>query len=639
MSSSQAVQVLVGRYQLLEQIGQGGMGLIWLALDQRLQRKVAIKLMHQPQRQGTWRARFETEGRAIARLQHPNVVQIFDYGVTEEGAPFIVMEFLEGESLSARLKRVKAIPIYNFISIFTQIAKGLHAAHQAGVIHRDLKPANIFLTSRGDETVAKILDFGVAAVRASYDDASSELTEAKQLLGTPHYMSPEQALAKTVDHRTDLWALGVVAYRALTGRLPFSADVVTAVLLLICSSSHAHPSLVTDRVDSSVDGFFSQALAKSPNDRFSDAHEMAVEFAKLMPDGANRGPITILVIDDEPDVERLFTQQFRRKIRAGAYVFEFAHNGANALDKLSENPDIDIAFTDINMPVMDGFGFLERASEISPTLKTVVVSGYGDMNNIRRAMNSGAFDFLTKPIDFKDLQATLVKSAREVRELRRGLRTMEENHALRSLVAPGIMRRLLPFIETDRAAQQTLEATVLVLRLVDRADPATLEESPIARTNHYLDRAADQIVRAEGTVLRFISRFMIAQFRGEQHLSRAIGASRNILHQLAKSAGPEPDATPAMVGAIAISSGPVTSGRVGSASTNHLEFGLLGDPVDSAVRNAMRTAPGIIAVPSELSASVPEPCMPVGQNATVGRTDEPLHAIIWVDDATPEPST
>lgn len=596
------------------------MGVIWLALDQRLQRKVAIKLMNQPHAEGQWRARFEAEARAVARLQHPNVVQIFDYGISDEGAPYIVMEFLAGESLSERLHRVDAIPIDAFIPIFTQIAKGLQAAHQAGVIHRDLKPANIFLTPRRHGTVAKILDFGVASVRASLDSANQQLTEAKQLVGTPHYMSPEQALAESVDYRADLWALGVVAYRALTGRLPFNADVLTAVLLLICSSNHRHPSLLVDGLAPGVDQFFTRALAKDPAKRFADAHEMAGAFAALLPDSNPKKPVSILVVDDEPDVKQLFSQQFRRKIRNKEYSFVFAADGSDALSKLEEYPNIDIAFTDINMPVMDGFGFLEGARMLSPTIKTVVVSGYGDMRNIRRAMNAGAFDFLTKPIDFKDLKATLLKSVREVREFQAALRTMEENNALRSLIDPLIMKRLMPFLSSDEDASNAAEVTVMALRLVAPESAAASDEpaagdadndgpggdapptaSEIRLVNRYLDAAAAIVARAEGSVMRFVSRIMVAEFRGDQHLKRAIHTGLQIHERFAKMVGSKP-----MRAVIAIESGTVESGRIGSQSTSHLEYGLLGEAVDTALRNTWQVAPDRLVVSSDLATRIPD---------------------------------
>lgn len=584
------------------------MGVIWLALDERLQRKVAIKLMHQPHQEGQWRARFEAEARAIARLQHQNVVQIFDYGVNEEGAPYIVMEFLEGESLSERLQRVNSIPLDVFIPIFTQVAQGLHAAHQAGVIHRDLKPANIFLTPREHGTVAKILDFGVASVRATFDNAASELTDAKQLVGTPHYMSPEQALAEPIDFRADLWALGVVAYRSLTGRLPFNAEVLTAVLLLICSSNPAHPSLVVDGLSSSVDRFFARALAKPSAERFSDAREMAAEFAALAPEAAKKKPVSILVIDDEVDVERLFTQQFRRKIRSREYSFIFASDGSDALDKLRQHPEIDIAFTDINMPIMDGFGFLAGASAISPTLKTVVVSGYGDMRNIRKAMNAGAFDFLTKPIDFKDLKATLVKSVREVREFRAALQTIEENNALRSLVDPMVMKRLLPFMRAENSEPALAEVSVMAMRLAPWAADDNPDHSAaggnraaaqIDQVNRYLDAAATIVARSPGVVLRFVSRVMVAEFRGDEHFARAVQTGLHILDRLR-----EMDTSRSA--SIAIEPGAVASGRIGSQSTNHLEYGLLGDSVDIALRNAYLAAPGTLVISQALASQVPE---------------------------------
>ena len=211
---------MLGRYRLLRLLARGGMSTVWVAEDHKLSRSVAVKLLSaslvaDPE----LRRRFEREAIAVARLQSPHIVQIFDYSIQED-CPAIVMELLHGEDLRRRLKRQRKIPLPKVVEIIRQVARGLGEAHAAGVIHRDLKPSNIFFSRGRQHEVMKILDFGVAKADGAF--STGETTSAGQILGTPHFMSPEQAKAKgAVDHRTDLWSMGVLVYKMLTGQLPF----------------------------------------------------------------------------------------------------------------------------------------------------------------------------------------------------------------------------------------------------------------------------------------------------------------------------------------------------------------------------------------------------------------------------------
>ncbi|HEU4406904.1 MAG TPA: serine/threonine-protein kinase [Polyangiaceae bacterium] len=272
-------RVIAGRYALERCLARGGMGSIWVARHLALDTLVAAKfintrLVSSP----IARVRFEREARAAAQLQSPHVVHVHDYGV-EEDTPYLVMELLHGEDLGTRLRRVGTLPPPPVAEILVQAARALRRAHEAGIIHRDIKPGNVFLAQDDDTELVKLLDFGIAKAPSLGTD--SEATKTGQVLGSPHYMSPEQARGLAdVDHRSDLWGLAAVVYRALTGALPFPGEEVYEVLLRICSEPALPPSRHVPHLPPELDRFFERALAKVPSDRFQSALELAEAFAE-----------------------------------------------------------------------------------------------------------------------------------------------------------------------------------------------------------------------------------------------------------------------------------------------------------------------------------------------------------------------
>lgn len=275
--------VIFGRYTLRRELARGGMGSVWEAQDRKLRRPVAVKLLYP-----VWTksqdamARFEREAMAVARLKSPHVVQIFDYGVESE-CPFIVMEMLDGEDLRARLKRTRRLSLEETSSIVVQTAKALAAAHAVGIVHRDLKPGNVFLQRGRDEELVRVLDFGVAKATMA-DDMDQETTKEGAILGTPRYMSPEQALqSRAVDFRTDLWSLGVIAFRALTGKVPFSGKSAADIIVRLCTERPPTATSFAPDLPAEVDAFFERALQRRPESRFRSAREMAAAFARISP--------------------------------------------------------------------------------------------------------------------------------------------------------------------------------------------------------------------------------------------------------------------------------------------------------------------------------------------------------------------
>lgn len=282
MREPAASQIIAGKYRLESLIGHGGMGSVWRGRHLTLDMPVAIKFMgaHAEGDQES-RQRFEREARALGTLRTPNIVQVLDHGV-DNGTPYIVMEFLEGEDLSARLLRKKRLDIAETSRILSQVARGLRRAHEAGVTHRDMKPSNIFLARIDDEEVAKVLDFGVAKLAATGALGDPQLTRTGTLLGSPGYMSPEQARGKEIDFRSDLWALAVIVFRALTGAKPFAGDSIAELVIKLCIDPRPVPTKFAPDLPPAIDRFFERAFAAAPEDRFQSAPEMAAAFATML---------------------------------------------------------------------------------------------------------------------------------------------------------------------------------------------------------------------------------------------------------------------------------------------------------------------------------------------------------------------
>ncbi|HRH00940.1 MAG TPA: serine/threonine-protein kinase, partial [Polyangiaceae bacterium] len=270
--------LVAGKYQLVRRIGQGGMGSVWEARHASLGTTVAIKFIENDYADNTdARTRFDREARAAASIQSKHAIQIFDHGVTEDGKPYIVMEMLVGEPLDKRLQRLKRLPLADAARILQQVGRALAQAHEKGIVHRDLKPENIFLVSSpdDDEEIAKVLDFGIAKVQASSGSPGlTSSTKTGAVLGTPYYMSPEQARGlRNVDHRTDIWSIGVIAFRAVTGRLPFEGESVGDLLVKICTSPLPVPSQVAPELPPAFDAWFVTALEREPQRRFATMAE------------------------------------------------------------------------------------------------------------------------------------------------------------------------------------------------------------------------------------------------------------------------------------------------------------------------------------------------------------------------------
>lgn len=272
--------VIMGRYRLVSLLGTGGMGSVWRAEHLQLQSEVAVKLLDPSIADDEHvLGRFLLEARAAATLRNRHVVQIFDYGV-DEGNAFIVMEMLRGETLGARIERLGVLPIEEAVRFMCQVMRAIAPAHDNDIIHRDLKPDNIFITSDEEGEYAKVLDFGVAKVKSGSLGDAGVKTQTGMMVGTPFYMSPEQAKAKPVDQRSDIWAIAVIAYEAITGQRPFEGESFGDLVLNICTQPVPLPSTIA-QVPRGFDEWFVRGTQRDVEKRFRSTREMAQELMQL----------------------------------------------------------------------------------------------------------------------------------------------------------------------------------------------------------------------------------------------------------------------------------------------------------------------------------------------------------------------
>ena len=276
----------ISHYRILSQIGEGGMGVVYVAEDTLLGRRVAIKIPHAGRDEQHYRARFLREARAVSALSHKNIAAVFDLGKTDDGQPYIVMELVTGQTLGDLLAG-PGLSLRRSVEIAGEVAEALSVAHKHQIVHRDIKPSNVIINERGE---VKVLDFGLAKQldeefpqQASSADAQSWLaarTRSDVVIGTPLYLSPEQARGAEVDGRSDLFALGALLYECVAGRPAFSGSNVIEIGAQVLHFDPPPPSHVNPRVPPELDRLILKALAKRPEERFRNAEEMAAELRR-----------------------------------------------------------------------------------------------------------------------------------------------------------------------------------------------------------------------------------------------------------------------------------------------------------------------------------------------------------------------
>ncbi len=307
----------------------------------------------------------------------------------------------------------------------------------------------------------------------------------------------------------------------------------------------------------------------------------------------------ILVADDEADLEMLIKQKFRQKIREQHYEFVFAINGNDALEKIKLHPDIDIVLSDINMPEMDGLTLLSRLGESSPLIKAVMVSAYGDMDNIRTAMNRGAFDFVTKPVNFEDLALTMEKTIKHVLQIRETLKAIKENNILKMYVDETVLNFMgSREYESSLMANETVEATVV---FIDICSFTSISENETADTvvrllNDYFDAIVKEVIAQGGYIDKFIGDAIMAVFRGNFHLDRAVDACLAVRTKIDSLPSLKQHVTFTPKVSMGINSGEMISGNIGSATLRRLDYTVIGDVVNTAQRLQSVAGPGQIII-------------------------------------------
>jgi serine/threonine-protein kinase len=271
--------------RLVRLLGKGGMGHVWVARHETLHTDIAVKFLSEDSaRDPDALARFSREATAAAQIKSPHVVQVLDHGVTEDRVPYIAMELLQGEDLESRLRRSGALSIAETLQVVAQTGKALHRAHRAGIVHRDVKPPNIFLVEADGEVFVKVLDFGIAKAHLPFGAAGGVQTMAGSIMGTPHYLSPEQITSlKDVDHRADLWSLAVVTYECLTGERPFQGEGLVGICSAIHAAEFTPPSSLRQDLNADIDAWFARAFARDAEARFGSAREMVLELTQAIP--------------------------------------------------------------------------------------------------------------------------------------------------------------------------------------------------------------------------------------------------------------------------------------------------------------------------------------------------------------------
>jgi eukaryotic-like serine/threonine-protein kinase len=395
-----------GHYRLIRPLGRGGMGVVLLARDEVLDRDVALKLIRAGGSDSDLRDRFLTEARAMARVNHPNVLQIHAFG-HHEGTPYLVMEFVEGQTVGAWLRaatRSGGLPdIEASLRILEAICLGTQAIHDAKTVHGDLKPSNVLLDA---DLRVRVADLGLAQL-----DRDLQSSGRREIAGTMSYMAPEIALERTVAPellaRADVYSLGCIAYELLTGQVPLRGPTALATLLDHAVTTPVPPSSQRPEIDPALDEIVLRALAKDPAARTSSAEAFRRELVAAR--SSTREPVRILVAEDDPDFRELLELLLRNEFPQAE--IETVEDGAQALAAFDARPH-SVVIIDLRMPNVDGLQLtiLLRARATASRVPIIVLTASGGADEWRKLSAMGADGFLVKPVNLEDV-VTLVRRA------------------------------------------------------------------------------------------------------------------------------------------------------------------------------------------------------------------------------------
>ncbi len=403
----------IAHYRVVSRLGAGGMGAVYLADDTRLGRRVALKVLPtnvaaDPERMH----RFVQEAKLASALTHPNVAYIYEIG-EDDGLRFLAMEYVEGEPLTVRMSR-GPLGLSELLSVAMQVADALDDAHSKGIVHRDVKPSNLMLTPRGH---VKVLDFGLAKIEAPGSTHETQvMTSLGVVMGTVAYMSPEQALGRDVDHRTDLFSLGVVIYEMTTARLPFPGATPSETMARILGAQPEAMARFNYEVPEGLDRVVRKCLEKDRERRYQSARELLVDLKNLERDSPGavvapapaRGKLTAVIVDDE-ELARALLREYIGSNPDIEILAECA-NGFEAVKAITEKKP-DLVFLDVQMPKLDGFEVLEL---IGQEVAVVFVTAYDQY--AMRAFDEHAVDYLLKPFSLERFQKALDRARQRIGE-------------------------------------------------------------------------------------------------------------------------------------------------------------------------------------------------------------------------------
>jgi two-component system, LytTR family, response regulator len=403
---------LVGHYRIVSSLGAGGMGAVFLADDMRLGRRVALKILPPAMAADPERMqRFEQEARLASAIAHPSVATIYEIG-SDQNVRFLAMEYVEGRPLTDRI-REGPLKTPELVAIASEIADALDDAHSKGIVHRDIKPANLMLTPRGR---VKILDFGLAKQAPAPNSPETLLmTSVGVVMGTIAYMSPEQALGREVDARSDLFSLGVVLYEMATGRIPFSGANMQETMAHLLQSMPEAAARFNYDVPPELDRVIRKCLEKDAGRRYQSARELLVDLKNLDRDtGSGRAAqvldaapsvsarLRAVLVDDE-ELARHLLREYLQSVPGVDIAAECA-NGFEAVKAIAEHKP-DLVFLDVQMPKLDGFEVLEL---IGREVAVIFVTAYDQY--AMKAFDAHAVDYLLKPFSLDRLQTALERA-------------------------------------------------------------------------------------------------------------------------------------------------------------------------------------------------------------------------------------
>jgi putative two-component system response regulator len=414
----------LGQYRIVAPIGRGGMATVYRAHHGALDRDVAIKVL--PDffaEEESYRLRFQQEARSVARLKHSNILNVFDYG-QEDGVTYLVLELVEGGTLGERLG--SPMELEHVVRLLRPIANALDHAHSQNILHRDIKPSNILIQKDGTPVLA---DFGLATMVGS----TQRLTASGTVLGTPEYMSPEQAAGEALGPASDQYSLAIVAYEMLTGRVPFQADTPVAVLLSHMSQAMPPTRELEGKLSGHLEEALRRGLAKAPSDRYPNATEFVAALTPAAWTGGSRpnpnavratrrGAQSVLVVDDGA-ANRELIEACLAEVDC---MIRMAEDGPAALRMIaSASPDL--ILLDVQMPGMDGYEVCRRvkANSANRLIPVVMITALDRTDDRVKALDAGADDFMSKPVERAELVAR-VRSALRLKSVYDSLDSAEQ---------------------------------------------------------------------------------------------------------------------------------------------------------------------------------------------------------------------